>query len=249
MRQSYGFQEVGENEKQPLVDSVFHRVANRYDLMNDLMSGGMHRLWKDALVSRLAPPQGSERSWRSVDVAGGTGDIAERIVKASARNAHVTVYDINSSMLEVGRERAGKKGVSDSLDFVEGNAEELPFEANSFNAYTIAFGIRNVPRMDAALREAYRVLKYGGQFLCLEFSQVDLPLLDRFYDEWSIRAIPRIGKAVAGDGEPYRYLVESVRKFPNQMNFASMIEEAGFARVSWRNLSGGIAALHWGWKL
>jgi demethylmenaquinone methyltransferase/2-methoxy-6-polyprenyl-1,4-benzoquinol methylase len=215
--------------------------------MNDLMSGGLHRLWKDAMVTALNPPK--RPGWKALDVAGGTGDIAFRIVEASGRAAHVTVLDINGSMLEVGRERAEKRGFADSLDFVEANAEELPFENESFDAYTIAFGIRNVPHIETALAEAFRVLKTGGRFLCLEFSEVEMPLLDRVYEQWSFKAIPQIGKAVTGEAEPYSYLVESIRKFPNQQNFAAMIGRAGFERVSFRNYSGGIAALHSGWKL
>ena len=247
METSYGFTRVDEGEKQPLVDEVFHKVAGRYDLMNDLMSGGLHRLWKDAMVAWLNPP--ARPGWRSLDVAGGTGDVAFRIVGASRKAAHVTVLDINGSMLEVGRERAEKRGIAASLDFVEANAEELPFEDETFDAYTIAFGIRNVPRIEVALAEAFRVLKTGGRFLCLEFSEVDMPLLDRIYEQWSFKAIPQIGKAVTGEAEPYSYLVESIRKFPNQSNFAAMIARAGFERVTFRNYSGGIAALHSGWKL
>ncbi|TPJ32237.1 bifunctional demethylmenaquinone methyltransferase/2-methoxy-6-polyprenyl-1,4-benzoquinol methylase UbiE [Mesorhizobium sp. B2-8-3] len=247
METSYGFRRVGEGEKQPLVNDVFHKVANRYDLMNDLMSAGLHRLWKDAMVAWLNPPK--KVGWRVLDVAGGTGDIAFRIVEASQRQAHATVLDINGSMLAVGRDRAEKQGLAANTDFVEANAEELPFNDESFDAYTIAFGIRNVPRIEVALGEAYRVLKRGGRLLCLEFSEVDMPLLDKAYEAWSFNAIPRIGKAVTGDGEPYSYLVESIRKFPNQQNFASMISRAGFDRVTFRNYSGGIAALHSGWKL
>jgi len=247
METSYGFRNVAAGEKQPLVDDVFHRVAKRYDVMNDLMSGGLHRLWKDAVVAWLNPPK--RPGWRALDVAGGTGDVAFRMVEASARNAHVTVLDINGSMLQVGRERAEKRGLSDNIDFVEANAEALPFDDDIFDAYTIAFGIRNVPRIEVALSEAFRVLKPGGRFLCLEFSEVDMPLLDKVYEAWSFRAIPRIGKAVTGDDEPYEYLVESIAKFPNQKNFAAMIERAGFERVSFRNYTGGVAALHSGWKL
>lgn len=247
METSYGFRDVAAGEKQGLVNEVFHKVANRYDLMNDLMSAGMHRVWKDAMVTWLNPPR--RPGWRSLDVAGGTGDIAFRIVEASDRNAHVTVLDINGSMLTVGRERGEKKGIAANLDFVEANAEELPFEDETFDAYTIAFGVRNVPRIEVALAEAARVLKPGGRFLCLEFSEVEMPLLDRFYDTWSFNAIPRIGQAVTGDAEPYRYLVESIRKFPNQRDFAAMITDAGLARATWRNYSGGIAALHSGWKI
>lgn len=247
METSYGFQKVEAGEKQPLVNEVFHKVANRYDLMNDLMSAGLHRLWKDAMVAWLHPPK--RVGWKVLDVAGGTGDIAFRIIEASGRNAAATVLDINGSMLAVGRDRAEKYQLADTIDFVEANAEELPFADNSFDAYTIAFGIRNVPRIEVALAEAYRVLKIGGRFLCLEFSEVDMPLLDKAYEAWSFNAIPRIGQMVTGDGEPYAYLVESIRKFPNQKNFADMIGGAGFDRVTFRNYSGGIAALHSGWKL
>jgi demethylmenaquinone methyltransferase/2-methoxy-6-polyprenyl-1,4-benzoquinol methylase len=247
METSYGFRQVGTGDKQPLVNEVFHKVANRYDLMNDLMSAGMHRLWKDAMVAWLNPSK--RPGWKVLDVAGGTGDIAFRIIEASQRNAHATVLDINGSMLDVGRDRAAKNGLAANADFVEANAEELPFADATFDAYTIAFGIRNVPRIDNALSEAYRVLKPGGRFLCLEFSDVDMPLLDRVYEAWSFNAIPRIGKMVTGDGEPYSYLVESIRKFPDQKNFAEMIAKAGFDRVTFRNYSGGIAALHSGWKL
>jgi demethylmenaquinone methyltransferase/2-methoxy-6-polyprenyl-1,4-benzoquinol methylase len=247
MDTSYGYREVGAGEKQPLVDEVFHRVARRYDLMNDLMSGGLHRLWKEALVAWLNPPK--RPGWKALDVAGGTGDIAFRIVDASRGNAHATVLDINGSMLAVGRERAEKRRLLENVVFVEANAEDLPFVDATFDAYTIAFGIRNVPQIGKALAEAHRVLKPGGRFLCLEFSEVDLPLLDRAYEAWSFNAIPQLGKYVAGDEESYRYLVESIRKFPNQANFAAMIRRAGFERVLWRNYSGGIAALHSGWKL
>lgn len=247
MATSYGFAEVASGEKQARVNSVFDRVAGRYDLMNDFMSMGMHRVWKEAMVASLAPSK--TRPMRCLDVAGGTGDIAFRIVEASRRNAHATILDINGEMLEVGRGRAEKLGLSPHVDFVEANAEALPFEDRSFDSYTIAFGIRNVPRIDVALKEAHRVLKPGGRFLCLEFSEVDFPLLDKIYDEWSFKAIPPIGKAVTGDSEPYSYLVESIRKFPNQPTFAKMIEDAGFNRVNYRNYTGGIAALHSGWKI
>ena len=249
MSTSYGFTPVGKGEKQPLVNEVFHRVADRYDIMNDLMSAGMHRVWKEAMVTKLNPPKRKGSDWHSLDMAGGTGDIAFRIIEAGEHNVFTTISDINSSMLTVGEKRAEEKGFAECVDFVEANAEELPFESNEFDAYTIAFGIRNVPRMDKALSEAYRVLKRGGRFLCLEFSEVEMPMLDKFYDEWSLRAIPKIGELVTGDGEPYKYLVESVRKFPNQPSFAAMINEAGFSQVDWVNYSGGIAALHSGWKL
>jgi demethylmenaquinone methyltransferase/2-methoxy-6-polyprenyl-1,4-benzoquinol methylase len=247
METSFGFRKVGESDKQPLVNQVFDRVADRYDLMNDVMSAGMHRLWKDALVAWLNPPKSGD--WKVLDVAGGTGDIAMRIVDASGGNAHATVLDINGAMLDVGRERVEKAKQQDLIDFIEANAEDLPFPDDSFDAYTIAFGIRNVPRIEAALAEAHRVLKTGGRFLCLEFSEVDVPFVDKAYEAWSFRAIPRIGQLIAGAAEPYSYLVESVRKFPNQSSFAAMVRAAGFDRVTWRNYSGGIAALHSGWKL
>jgi demethylmenaquinone methyltransferase / 2-methoxy-6-polyprenyl-1,4-benzoquinol methylase len=247
MEASFGFSPVDPGEKQEKVNDVFHKVAKRYDVMNDLMSAGMHRMWKDAFVSWLAPPK--REGWRVLDVAGGTGDIAFKIIEASNGKAHATVLDINGSMLEVGRDRAEKRKLADAADFVEANAEALPFPDKSFDAYTIAFGIRNVPRIDAALSEAFRVLKPGGRFMCLEFSEVDMPLLDRLYDSWSFNAIPRIGKAVTGESDSYQYLVESIRKFPNQESFTAMIRKAGFERVSHRNYSGGIAAAHSGWKL
>ncbi len=249
MSTSFGFQTVAEGDKQALVDDVFHKVATRYDIMNDLMSGGMHRIWKDAMVSMLAPPKTSSRPWNVLDVAGGTGDVAMRIVERSSRTAKAVVCDINGSMLGVGRDRAEKAGLSELIQFTEGNAENLPFPDGTFDAYTIAFGIRNVPHIQQALNEAHRVLKRGGRFLCLEFSEVDVPMLDKVYDLFSFHGIPAIGKLVAGDAEPYRYLVESIRKFPNQERFAEMIRTAGFERVSYRNYTGGIAALHSGWKI
>jgi len=245
----FGERTVALSDKQGLVDEVFHKVADRYDLMNDLMSGGVHRLWKDAMVARLAPPKTGTLPYRVLDMAGGTGDIAERILNASAGYAEVTVSDINADMLRVGAERAKSWRFGAQASFVEANAEALPFADESFDAYTIAFGIRNVPRIELALSEAYRVLKRGGRFLCLEFSSVDLPGLDRLYKEWSDRAIPPIGRAVTGDAQPYQYLVESIRKFPRPARFSAMIEKAGFARVTHTAMSGNIAALHAGWKL
>ncbi len=242
----FGFRQVALDDKQHLVDDVFHGVARRYDLMNDVMSGGLHRVWKDAMVSWLAPPRRGD--YAVVDVAGGTGDIAMRIKRRSDGNAHVTVADINGSMLAVGRERAEKSGMT-GIEFVEANAEALPFADAGFDAYTIAFGIRNVPRIEAALADAYRVLKRGGRFLCLEFSQVDVPMLDKVYEAYSFNAIPAIGQAIAGDREAYQYLVESIRTFPNQARFSAMIAKAGFSRVKHRNFSGGIAALHSAWKV
>jgi len=248
-RTAFGFREVPTADKQRLVDDVFDAVAGRYDLMNDLMSGGVHRLWKDAFVTWLAPPRRSSVPYRVLDVAGGTGDIAFRIASRSD-SAQVTVADINGEMLAVGRQRAAARPTAGRIDFVEANAEELaPFADDSYDAVTIAFGIRNVPRIGQALEQAFRVLRPGGRFLCLEFSAVDVAGLDRIYDLFSFRVIPAIGDFIVGDGEPYRYLVESIRRFPNQARFATMIEDAGFSRVSVRNLSGGIAAMHSGWKL
>ncbi len=199
METSYGFRQVDEQEKQGLVNDVFHKVAKRYDIMNDVMSAGLHRAWKDAMIAALNPPR--REGYRTLDVAGGTGVIAFRIIETSDRKAHSTVLDINGSMLAVGAERAEKKKLSANLDFVEANAEDLPFEANTFDAYTVAFGIRNVPRIDMALAEAHRVLRIGGHFLCLEFSNVDVPGLERLYDLYSFNVIPAIGRAVTGDAE------------------------------------------------
>ncbi len=245
----FGERTVALADKQGLVNDVFHAVADRYDLMNDLMSGGVHRLWKDAMVARLAPPRTGSLPYTVLDMAGGTGDIAERILNASAGYAEVTVSDINTDMLRVGEERAKRWRWSGQVKFVEANAEALPFADESFDAYTIAFGIRNVPRIDKALSEAFRVLKRGGRFLCLEFSTVDIPGLDRLYKEWSDRAIPPIGRVVTGDAQPYQYLIESIRKFPAPARFSAMIEKAGFKRVSHTAMSGNIAALHAAWKL
>ncbi|SDB51203.1 bifunctional demethylmenaquinone methyltransferase/2-methoxy-6-polyprenyl-1,4-benzoquinol methylase UbiE [Bauldia litoralis] len=244
----FGFREVGLDEKQGMVDQVFHQVAGRYDLMNDLMSGGMHRLWKDAMVAWLGPPRRAVHGYSVLDVAGGTGDIGFRIAGRS-EGAEVVVADINGEMLKVGRSRAMDRRLDDRVTFVECNAEDLSFPDNHFDAVTIAFGIRNVPRIERALAEARRVLKPGGRFLCLEFSAVDVAGLDKLYDLFSFRVIPALGEMVAGDRESYAYLVESIRQFPNQARFAAMIADAGFSRVDYRNLSGGIAAIHSGWKL
>ena len=244
----FGFRRVPVEEKQRLVDDVFHSVARRYDLMNDLMSAGLHRAWKDALVNAINPPK-SDRGFRLLDVAGGTGDIAFRVIEAGGAGTDATILDINGGMLEVGRERAQKRGLEHAVTFVEANAEKLPLPDRTFDAYSIAFGIRNVPRIDAALREAYRVLRPGGHFLCLEFSSVDLPGLDKIYDLYSFNAIPAIGRVVTGDAESYRYLVESIRKFAKPEAFAAMMREAGFGRVSYTKMTGGIVALHSGWRL
>ena len=244
----FGFRDVALEDKQTLVNDVFHSVASRYDLMNDLMSMGLHRVWKDLMINALNPPRG-DRPFALLDVAGGTGDIAFRAAKAAGPGFRATVCDINSDMLGVGRERAAARHLDDRVSFVEGNAEALAFAHNTFDAYTIAFGIRNVPRIDLALGEAFRVLKPGSRFLCLEFSTVDMPGLDRIYDLFSFKVIPPLGRAVTGDADSYRYLVESIRKFPKPNAFAEMIRAAGFSRVSWQSLSGGIVALHSGWRL
>lgn len=244
----FGFSEVPLEDKQGRVNDVFRSVARRYDLMNDLMSGGLHRAWKNAMITALNPPR-NDAPFALLDLAGGTGDVAFRAAEASGLGFHATVCDINADMLEVGRERAMSQHLDQRVTFVEGNAESLSFADRSFDAATIAFGIRNVPRMDAALREIYRVLKPGGHFLCLEFSSVDLPGLDRLYELYSFNVIPAMGRAVTGDAESYRYLVESIRRFPKPQAFADMMRDAGFARVSFQQMSGGIVALHSGWRL
>ena len=253
----FGFREVPLERKQGLVDDVFHSVARRYDLMNDLMSGGLHRAWKDALVTAVNPPRrrparetaANAPPFALLDLAGGTGDIAFRVIEAGSSGTRATVVDINADMLAVGRARAAERGLDDAIAFVEGNAEALPFADRSYDAVTIAFGIRNVPRIEAALAEAYRVLRIGGRFLCLEFSTVDVPGLDVLSEFYSFNVIPALGRAVAGDAEAYRYLVESIRRFPRPNDFADMMRAAGFARVSFRRMSGGIVALHSGWRL
>jgi demethylmenaquinone methyltransferase/2-methoxy-6-polyprenyl-1,4-benzoquinol methylase len=243
----FGQRTVRLDEKQSLVNDVFRRVAGRYDVMNDLMSFGLHRVWKDILVAKVRPSL--TRPFAHIDVAGGTGDVAMRVAKAGGPLTAVTVVDVNGDMLRMAEERAVRRSISGRLTFVEGNAEALPLLDSRFDAYTIAFGIRNVPRIEDALKEAYRVLKRGRRFLCLEFSRVDLPVFDQIYDAYSFAAIPAMGKVVTGDGGAYRYLVESIRKFPPPDRFAEMIGEAGFARVDFTRLSGGIVAIHSGWKL
>src|ERR1700719_3979644 len=240
----FGSRQVPLADKQALVDDVFRSVARRYDLMNDLMSFGLHRAWKDALVTAVNPPK--TRPFALVDIAGGTGDVAMRIVAAGGNDTRATVCDINADMLAVGRERANARGLGDAVTFAEANAEALPFKDRSFEAATIAFGIRNVPRIEAALAEAYRALRIGGRFVCLEFSAVNVPGLDTLYDLYSFNVIPALGRAVVGDAESYRYLVESIRRFPKPQAFAAMMRAAGFARVSHRLMTGGIVALHCG---
>lgn len=238
---SFGFEEVAPDEKTRRVGAVFSSVARRYDLMNDLMSGGLHRPWKDLFVRRVSPRPGET----IVDMAGGTGDVAFRLAR---RGAKVTVADINPDMLEVGKARARKRGL-EGLGWAVENAEALSFADAGFDAYTIAFGIRNVTDIGAALREAHRVLKTGGRFYCLEFSTTRWPGFASLYDAYSMHAVPRIGKAVAGDEESYRYLVESIRRFPPMEKFSEMIGKAGFARVKAEPILGGLVAIHRGWKV
>ena len=240
----FGAREVPEDQKAALVHGVFSRVAARYDLMNDLMSAGVHRLWKDAMVDWLAPRPGL----RLLDVAGGTGDIAFRVLRRQPE-ARATILDMTEAMLIEGRRRAGAAALADRIDWIVGDAQALPFARGDFDAYTIAFGIRNVTRIEDALAEAHRVLRPGGRLMVLEFSRLTAPLLQRLYDIYSDAVIPRLGEVVAQDRESYAYLVESIRRFPEQETFAGMIRAAGFGQVKYRNLSMGIAALHSGWKL
>jgi demethylmenaquinone methyltransferase/2-methoxy-6-polyprenyl-1,4-benzoquinol methylase len=244
---SFGFRDVPEGQKEGLVREVFSSVASKYDLMNDLMSAGVHRLWKDVFVEWLNPQPG----WRSLDVAGGTGDIAFRIAdtaRARGGEADIIVCDINEAMVNEGVRRADAKDER-AIQWLTGDAECLPFADASMDAYTIAFGIRNVTHIDRALAEAHRVLRPGGRFLCLEFSRVEVPGLDTLYDAYSLNVLPRLGAMVAGDAEAYRYLAESIRRFPPQTKFAKMIAQAGLSQVKVRNLTGGIAAMHSAWKI
>lgn len=240
----FGFETIPEAEKAGRVHGVFSSVASRYDLMNDVMSAGIHRLWKEATIDWLAPRPGM----RLLDVAGGTGDISFRFLDRIKGDGHATVCDMTQAMLDEGAQRAEKRGLW-NVDFVCGDAMALPFEDASFDAYTIAFGIRNVTRVEDALAEAYRVLKPGGRFLCLEFSQIPAPGLQWLYDRYSFNIIPPMGQAITGDRDSYQYLVESIRRFPDQDAFESMIRNAGFGQVKYRNFSMGIVALHSGWRL
>ena len=238
---SFGDRLVSPEEKTRRVGEVFSSVARRYDLMNDLMSGGMHRLWKDRFVNRVKPRAGEQ----ILDMAGGTGDIAFRMAR---RGAHVTVSDINADMLAVGMERARERGI-EGLAWKQENAESLSFGDSSFDAYTIVFGIRNVTDIPAALREAHRVLKRGGRFYCMEFSSSDWPGFSEAYEAFSRKAIPRIGRIVTGDEESYRYLVESIRRFPRPEHFRAMVAEAGFVRAAAEPMLGGLVTIHSGWKI
>ncbi|KAK2988392.1 hypothetical protein RJ640_007685 [Escallonia rubra] len=260
---NWGFKEVREEEKSQMVNNVFSSVASNYDLMNDLMSGGLHRLWKERLVSKLNPFPGMKH----LDVAGGTGDVAFRILESinsvsyRARKdmlddtlqeeTQIYVCDINPNMLNVGKKRAQERGLGEdgSLVWVQGDAEALTFEDDSVDGYTIAFGIRNVTHIEKVLAEAYRILKKGGRFLCLELSHVEVPVFKQLYDYYSFSVIPAVGELVAGDRESYQYLVESIRRFPSQEMFASMIADAGFQKVEYENLVGGVVAIHSGLKI
>jgi demethylmenaquinone methyltransferase / 2-methoxy-6-polyprenyl-1,4-benzoquinol methylase len=245
---TFGFETVRPQDRQARVNQVFASVAERYDLMNDLMSGGLHRLWKGDLVAWLNPPKGAH-PFRLIDVAGGTADVAMRVVGAGGTAVTAELVDISPEMVAVGVRRVSEAGLYDRIKLQVGDAVALPFPDKSFDAYTIAFGIRNVTHIDQALAEAYRVLKPGGRFLCLEFSEVQVPLLDRLYDFHSFEIIPRLGEQIAGDRASYQYLVESIRRFPKQDAFAALIRHAGFERVSYRNLTGGVAAIHSGWRI
>ena len=244
-RASFGYRNVPAADKAGMVRQVFESVAPRYDLMNDLMSGGVHRLWKNALIDQANPRPGE----RFLDVAGGTGDIAFRILKRQRERADVTVCDINPAMLAVGRDRAVDRGLLQGLNWTTGDAENLPFPDRSFDGYTIAFGLRNVTDIDKALGEAWRVLKPGGRFYCLEFSKVTSAPLGRVYDAYSARALPFFGRLVAKDAESYGYLHESIRRFPPQRELAQRLRRAGFANVTWRDMTLGVVALHSGWRI
>ena len=240
----FGFETINENEKAGRVQGVFNSVASKYDVMNDVMSLGVHRIWKDMMMDWLAPQAGQ----KLLDVAGGTGDIAFRFLERSGFG-HATVLDLTSSMLAEGRSRAEAKKMINEIDWVVGDAMNLPFEDNVFDVYTISFGIRNVTRPQEALQEAYRVLKPGGRIMVLEFSQIPVPLGQWFYDRYSFNLIPKMGELIANDRSSYQYLVESIRKFPDQETFLGMVEATGFENAKYRNLSLGIACLHSGWKI
>ena len=240
----FGFETVPEAEKAKKVQGVFTSVASKYDVMNDVMSLGVHRIWKEAMMDWLAP----RPSQKLLDVAGGTGDISFKFLKR-AGSGHATVLDITENMLIEGRKRAEANQVLDSLNWVVGDAMALPFADSSFDVYTISFGIRNVTRPQEALNEAFRVLRPGGRLMVLEFSQIPVPLAQKAYDFYSFNVIPRMGKLIANDRDSYQYLIESIRKFPNQETFLSMVRQAGFENANYRNLSLGIAALHSGWKI
>ena len=241
----FGNKKVKKNEKQNLVDNVFNSVAGKYDLMNDLTSLGVHRLWKDALINWMAP----QPHQKLADIAGGTGDIAYRFIKRTKNQAKVTILDRNENMLKEGKRRAVVGKIEADLRWVCGDAMKLPFENEVFDYYTISFGIRNVLDIKRCLSEAFRVLKPGGRIMILEFSKVENPTLNKIYDAFSFNVVPRLGKLIANDAESYQYLVESIRKFPSQEKLAGLVSESGFKQVKYRNLTQGVVAMHSGWKI
>ena len=240
----FGYQNVPEVNKSGLVKEVFNNVSSKYDVMNDLMSVGIHRVWKNTLINWLAPKENQNL----LDVAGGTGDIATRFLN-QAKGGNATILDMTESMLQEGTKRITNSPLSSRMRWVVGDAMALPFKKNTFDIYTISFGIRNITKIDVALSEAFRVLKTGGRIMILEFSKLPNPMMQRAYDLYSFNVIPKIGEIVAGDKDSYQYLVESIRKFPDQVSFANTMTEAGFENVKFRNLTFGVAALHSGWKI
>ena len=243
--ENFGFKKVSKEEKPKLVNKVFDNVAFKYDLMNDLMSAGLHRLWKDSFIDWLAP----RKNTHLLDVAGGTGDIAFRFIKRTKNQANVTILDRNKNMLKEGKKRSGIAQIETDLQWVCGDAMKLPFENEIFDYYTISFGIRNVLDLKKCLSEAFRVLKPGGRIMILEFSKVENETLNKIYDAFSFNVVPRLGKLIANDADSYQYLIESIRKFPSQEKLASLVAEAGFRQVKHRNLTQGVVAMHSGWKI
>jgi len=240
----FGYEKVDPKDKADKVQKVFDSVADQYDIMNDVMSGGMHRLWKNSLIRMISP-----RVDKSLlDLAGGTGDVAFRYRKKAGHKSQITVCDINEKMLNVGQDRAIDKGILNGMDWIVGDAQDLPFEDNSFDVCTIVFGLRNVPKIDDALAQIYRVLKPGGQFFCMEFSKVKTPILEKIYDTYSFKILPKMGEIIAKDRESYQYLAESIRQFPPQEELAERMKQVGFEHVKYRNLTGGIVAIHNGHK-
>lgn len=236
----FGYKSVDPDHKQDMVDEVFHSVAQKYDIMNDAMSFGIHRLWKNRLIREIRP----KSHYKYLDVAGGTGDIAFKLYESTHKKANITVCDINPSMLEVGQDRAIDKGYGDNFKWVTANAEKLPFEDNSFDIYTIVFGLRNVAHIDRALEDAKRVLKPGGRFYCMEFSHVDNPLIRKFYDIYSEKLIPQMGQLIANDKESYQYLIESIRQFPRPESLKNRLIDAGFKKASYIKLTHGVTCIH-----
>lgn len=243
--QWFGYEKIDPSDKAKRVKSVFDSVAKNYDLMNDLMSGGIHRLWKIDLIHQIRP----QKNTILLDVAGGTGDVAQKYQEATRYRSQAIMCDINEEMLKVGRDRARNHNKMSGMSWVTGDAMNLPLPDKSVDVYTISFGLRNVTHIDEALKEAYRVLKPGGKFFCLEFSKVNTPVLKQFYDLYSFKILPQIGQIVAKDKDSYEYLVESIRQFPEQDDLKRRMQEVGFDQCKWRNLTGGIAAIHSGWRL